>query len=107
VPVVQDQFRREPVEYILAMANLNRRSGQRAAMLNHYRVELRRTFVRRYALDPNVSDSELVRIVTTNAPATDGAALAQLLQQLAQKTVSEQDLVRLAMQVDEWIGDRH
>jgi hypothetical protein len=106
IPLAQEHLRREPVEFIAAMANLMRRSGQRTEALRYYRAELQRVLAHRYAVDPHTPASDLVRIVAHNDPAIDTAALASLLQDLSRPSVSEQELVRLALEVHTWIGDR-
>jgi hypothetical protein len=106
IPLAQEHLRREPVEFIAAMANLMRRSGQRTEALRHYRAELQRVLAHRYAVDPHTPAAELVRVVAQTDPTIDTAALAKLLQDLSRPSVSEQDLVRLALEVHTWIGDR-
>jgi hypothetical protein len=106
IPLAQEHLRREPVEFIVAMANLMRRSGQRAEALRTYRAELQRVLAHRYAVDPHTPANDLVRVVAQNDPAIDTAALAKLLHDLSRPSVSEQELVRLALEVHTWIGDR-
>jgi hypothetical protein len=106
VPLTQEQLRREPVEFIVAMAHLMRRSGHRGEALRHYRLELQRVLAQRYGVDPYASADELVGVVALHDPTLDPAALARLLQQLSRRSVSEQELVRLALAVHEWIGER-
>jgi hypothetical protein len=103
IPLQEDRLLREPVEYIRAMANLLRRSGQRAYTLDHYRGQLRRALSKRYAIDPGLSDEALLKLVGSRDPTADVAALRRLLGQLAQRRVSEGELVALALDVDEWI----
>jgi hypothetical protein len=107
VPLIQEQLRREPVEFIVAMANLMRRSGHRAEALRYYRAELQRVLAHRYALDPHTPANELARVVAMRDPTIDTAALTSLLQGLSRQSVSEQELVRLVLEVHEWIGDRN
>ena len=90
VPLPSDRLRREPVEYIQAMANLFRRSGQRAAILKHYRDQLRRRLTERYALDPHLDDIELVKTIVFRDPTVDEAALRGLLRRLSSKQINEQ-----------------
>jgi hypothetical protein len=103
VPLPSDRLRREPVEYIQAMANLFRRSGQRAEILKHYRGQLRRSLSERYALDPTLDDIEMVKTIVFRDPAVDEAALRGLLRRLASKQISEQVLVCAALEVDDWL----
>jgi hypothetical protein len=106
VPLTQEHLRREPVEFIVAMAHLMRRSGHRAEALRYYRSEVQRVLAHRYGVDPHLPADELVRVVALHDPTVDTAALANLLQQLSRKSVNEQELVRLALEVYDWIGDR-
>jgi hypothetical protein len=103
VPLPSDRLRREPVEYIQAMATLFRRSGQRAEILKHYRGQLRRRLAERYALDLTLDDIELVKTIVFRDPAVDEAALRGLLRRLASKQISEQGLVSAALEVDDWL----
>jgi hypothetical protein len=106
VPIGEEHLRREPVEFIVAMAHLTRRAGHRAETLRQYRLELQRFLARRYGIDPTAPPDELIRFVALHDPALDTQALADLLRQLSRKSVSEQELVRLALAVHTWIGDR-
>jgi hypothetical protein len=103
VPIPEERLRREPVEYIQAMANLFRRSGHRVEMLRHYRGQLRRRLSERYSVDPHLSDVELVKTVAFREPSIDEAALRGVLRRLSDERGSEQDLVSAALDVDEWL----
>jgi Domain of unknown function (DUF4350) len=95
-----ERLRREPVEYIQAIANLFRRSGQRSEILKHYRAQLRRRLSERYAVDSGLDDVEMVKAIVFRDPAVDEAELRSLLRALDRPTVSEADLLRTAAQVD-------
>lgn len=101
--VPEERLRREPVEYIQAIANLFRRSGQRAEMLSHYRGQLRRRLAERYGIDPRLSDVETVKTIVFRDPRVDETALRKLLAGLSRKSVSESELVTAASDVDEWL----
>jgi hypothetical protein len=103
VPIPEERLRREPVEYIQAMANLFRRSGHRVEMLRHYRSQLRRRLSERYGVDPHLNDTELVKTVAFREPSIDEAALRDLLHRLSNERGSEQDLVSTALDVDAWL----
>lgn len=107
IPLREERLRREPVEYIQAMAHLLRRSGQRAETLGHYRARFLRELSRRYALDPGLDDAAIVRLVAARDASVDVDALRDLLAQLARPQVSEQDLVHIAMQVNDWTRKQH
>jgi hypothetical protein len=107
VPLPDERLRREPVEYIQSMANLLRRSGQRADTLRHYRRVLRRELSRRYAIDPRLTDKELLERVVSRDPTLDAGKLADLLRRLSRDDISEHELVEISMQVNEWIRGNH
>jgi hypothetical protein len=107
IPLPDERLRREPVEYIQAMANLLRRSGQRTDTLRHYRRVLRRELSRRYAVDPRLSDKEFLRRIISRDPTLDENELAGLLWMLAKDDVTEHELVEISMQVNEWIRGNH
>jgi hypothetical protein len=101
-PLREDTLLREPVEYIKAIANLLRRSGQRVETLAHYRQQFRRHLGKRYAIDPTLSDNELVQRIAARDSSVDTDALRDLLHRLSQKKVSEQDLIALVAEMDTW-----
>jgi hypothetical protein len=103
VPLPDNRLRREPVEYIQAMANLFRRSGQRGEMLKHYRAHLRRRLTERFATDPTLSDVELVKTVTFRDPTLDAAQLRGLLAQLSKTRINETELITTAADVERWL----
>jgi hypothetical protein len=105
VPIPEERLRREPVEYIQAMASLFRRSGQRGEILKHYRGQLRRRLSERYAVDPKMNDIELLKTVVYRDPNIDEATLRSLLQRLSRRQVNEQELVSAAKDVDMWLRD--
>lgn len=100
VPLPDSALRREYVEYIQAIANLLRRSGQRAEMLRHFDGQLRRRLSERYGVEPHLSADDLAKAVAARDPAQDAAALRDVLVRLARKSVSEAELVRIAADVD-------
>lgn len=101
VPIPEERLRREPVEYIQAMAHLFRRSGQRHVLLNHYRAHLWRKLSECYAVDPRLNDDELVKTLTYHDSELDPALLRNLLGRLAQNKVSEQELLDTVRDVDD------
>jgi hypothetical protein len=103
VPLPDDRLRREPVEYIQAMANLFRRSGQRGEMLKHYRQQFRRKLSERYGVDTDTSDNELVKIIVYHDSTVDEKRLRDLLARLSQKNVSEAELLAVVRDVDTFL----
>lgn len=104
-PVNIERLRREPTEYIQAVATLFRRSGQREEVLRHYRSELVRQLARRYAFDPRLNDDEVIRSLAVRDPAFDAQALAELLHDLSAHHVSEHKLVEITTGVDTWMAE--
>jgi hypothetical protein len=98
-----NRLRREPIEYIQAIANLSRRSGQRTEILVHYRNQFRRRVSDRYALDSTLSDSEWLKALVFRDPRVDETQLRDLLARLARQRITEPELVRTAVDVDEWL----
>ncbi|MEP7284172.1 MAG: DUF4350 domain-containing protein [Chloroflexota bacterium] len=103
VPLPNERLRREPVEYIQAMANLFRRSGQRTEMLNHYRGQLRRRLSERYAIDPRLSDVEFVKTIAFRDPTLDEGELRRLFARLSRQSISEAELLSTASAVEVWL----
>ena len=103
VPLQRDMVRRAPLEYVTALAGLNQRAGHRRALLQHYRVSLKRAFGRRYRMDAGLPDDEYVAQLARYKPDLDSAALLNLLQRLNQKNVSETQMVQLAREAAGWI----
>ena len=102
VPLLEDRLRREPVEYIIAIASLYRRSGRRVETLQHYKAQLRRHLVTRYNIDPATPDDTLAKLAATRNPSVDADQLRQLLRDLSQTNVSEGELLSLAERTDNW-----
>ena len=103
VPIPEERLRREPVEYIQAMANLFRRSGQREVMLQHYSDQLLRRLSERYALDPRLSDAEWVHAIAARDSSVDEAAMRDLLARLNRNKPGEQELLETVIEVDKWL----
>ncbi|MCO5207023.1 MAG: DUF4350 domain-containing protein [Anaerolineae bacterium] len=91
-----DQTRRTPLEYITAIANLNRRAGNREAVLDNYRYRLKRALGRRYRLDPSLPDGEFLAQLQAHDPDSDIDAIRSLLDRLYRSNMSESELVKLA-----------
>lgn len=102
VPLPHDIARRAPLEYITAIANLNRRAGHRTQILRQYHLSLKRTLGFRYRLAPNTPDAQYAHQLAAYNPEIDEAALSALLSKLSRPKVSEAELIQLAAQVAEW-----
>lgn len=103
-PLPQQLARRTPLEYVTAIANLNRRAGHREALLHDYRLRLKRALGRRYRLDPELPDDEFVRLLAGYSAELDHTALLVLLRRLATPgSVSEQQMVQLAADTTRWL----
>jgi hypothetical protein len=103
VPLPDETLRREPVEYIQAMANLYRRSGQREAVLSHYNTQFRRRLSERFGVDPALAPAALAAQVKRIAPETDTEALQHILERLSDPKANEQTLLRAASDADDWL----
>jgi hypothetical protein len=96
-------YRRAPLEYITAIANLSRRAGHRRWVLLQYHNALKRHYTRRYRINPALQDSEFVAELSRYHPSLDPAALLGLLQRLDQSRVSEAEAIQLAAETVEWL----
>jgi hypothetical protein len=105
VPLLQEMSRRSPLEYVTAIANLNRRAGHRAAVLGHYHQRLKRELGWRYHLDPGLSDADYVQQLARYRPDLDTASLANLLRRLRQPQMSERELVMLVGEAVSWLAE--
>ena len=107
LPLPEQQVRRDTREYIQAIATLFRRSGQRGEIVQHYDQQLRRRLSERYAVDPHLEASQLVSAVTDRDPRLDSQSSGTVLNDLARRNVSEQELVATAAEVDRWLRSMH
>lgn len=103
VPLPRDLRRRAPLEYITAIANLNRRAGHRYAVQQQYKQQLKRQLAQRYRLNPNLPDDEYVQQLAAYNPAVDKGQLSRLLQRLNQRKTSENELLEVAQEVNNWL----
>jgi len=103
IPLPEDRLRREPVEYIQAIASLFRRSGQRDDILAHYRTQFRRRLSEYYAVDPRLEDDEMITAIAFHDPTVDEVVLRHLFDELARRGVSETGLVSAATDMDKWL----
>ncbi len=97
--------RRTPLEYVTAIANLNRRAGNRAALLDHYHRQIKRKLGKRYRLDPALPDANYLAQLHKFNASLDIQALQTLLTQLRHPGVSESEMVRLANEAANWLKE--
>ena len=105
VPLPKDISRRGPLEYITAIANLNRRAGHREAVLRQYRDWLKRGLGQRYRLNPTLPDDQYVKTLAQFNPYLDTEALGKLLTRLNRAQVSESEMIQLAAEVAHWLKE--
>ncbi|HRQ36551.1 MAG TPA: DUF4350 domain-containing protein [Chloroflexota bacterium] len=95
LPMPQTLNRRAPLEYISGIANLSRRAGHRTAVLQDYRLRLKRDLGFRYRLNPTLPDEEFVARLAELDTAVDPQSLRAILHQL-QTARTEQEMVQAA-----------
>lgn len=98
-----DTQRRSPLEYITAIANLNRQAGHRRHVLRQYHQQIKRHLGRRYHIDPTLPDEPFVAELSRYHPGLDQNALTKLLKQLQEKNMNEQEMIRLAGEASDWL----
>jgi hypothetical protein len=106
LPQTRDRARRAPLEYITAIANLNRRAGHRRALLADYHYRLKRDLGRRYRLSPSLDDAEFAKQLGVYRPDLNAQDLLALLSRLRQPVSSENDMVELTARVAAWLDER-
>ncbi|MFZ0544076.1 MAG: DUF4350 domain-containing protein [Candidatus Promineifilaceae bacterium] len=102
-PLPREINRRTPLEYITAIANLNRRARHRANTMAQYRQWLKRDLGRRYRLDPTLLDESYVKQLGDYRPELDQAALLALLNRLSKKRLTEEEMITAAVEVSKWL----
>jgi hypothetical protein len=103
IPLPADRLRREPIEYIEAIAGLLRRAGQRPAILEHFNQRLRRRLAERYGIPARADARTIAQAVHARDPAIDTDALADLLKRLEARDITEAELVETAGHVSDWM----
>ena len=103
ISVKGTQQRRAPAEHAVAIANLSRRAGHRRAIRAYYRRELKQQLGRRYRLSAALPDEEYIRCLKLLRSDLDETRLRALLAALNQEKISENQLLKLAQEVTEWI----
>jgi hypothetical protein len=105
IPLLHEIKRRGPLEHVTAIANLNRKAGHRAEVLQQYHQRVKRHLGRRYRLDPSLADDEYVNLLAQYNTSIDGDALRKLLKRLSQKNASENELLKLTSEAAQWIKE--
>jgi hypothetical protein len=105
VPLAHETTRRAPLEYVTALANLNRRAGNRTALLRHYHSQLKRSLGRRYRLDPALRDGEFLTRLAQYDPHLEAESLRNLLTRLTRKNATEAEMVQWAREAAEWMRE--
>lgn len=95
MPLPQAIERRNPAEYVSAVARLLRRAGKRVFILEHYRRQIKRALGKPYHLNPDLSDAEFVTELARYRE-LNRAALLDTLRALNPARVDEKSLVKLA-----------
>ncbi len=103
IPTQSEQLRRGGEDYVLSMADMFQRSGNRTAIQHHYYQSLRRKLARRYGINPQADDTafqqELTRAVQMQG--TSGNDPLAALRQLQQANTSEAQLIRALNEADQ------
>jgi hypothetical protein len=102
-PLPHEITRRTPLEYITAIANLNRRARHRENTMAQYRHWLKRDLGRRYRLDPTLPDESYVEQLGEYRPELDQAALLSLLNRLSKRQPDEEEMITAALGVSKWL----
>lgn len=106
VTPAEERTRRTPMEYVTAMANLQRRAHHRHAVLMDYHMRLKRTYARRYHIAATLPDDEFAARVARADPTVAGDELGRLLVKLTNPRVSEEEMIRLAATAVAWTENR-
>jgi hypothetical protein len=96
------RIRRQPSEYVTAMANLARAAGQSDATLLAYHDTLKQRLGRPYRISSTLADDVFVTELHKANPAVQAERLRTLLQALARGRVSRAEFVRLTKEASEF-----
>ncbi|HEY3340810.1 MAG TPA: hypothetical protein VGK81_02285, partial [Anaerolineae bacterium] len=96
------RIRRQPSEYVTAMANLARAAGQSDATLLRYRDGLKQRLGLPYRINAALPDDVFVEELCKADPATDSTRLKALLLALTRGHASRAEFVRLAREASEF-----
>jgi hypothetical protein len=96
--------RRTPLEFITAIANLNRRAGNREEVLENYRYRLKRSLGQRYRIDPRLSDAVFLEQLDASNPTIDIDEVRALLDRLYHTKMSEREMVKLSADITDFLN---
>ncbi len=105
-PLPQEIVRRSPAEYVESMAHLFRRGNKRAAMLDHYRRQIKLRVGKPAGVDVSLDDKLFVEELRRVRDDIDAPALLQALralEQAAHSGVSEAEMVRRVAEAQQLI----
>lgn len=105
IPLRHELKRRTPMEYVTAIANLNRKAGHRREVARQYHHRLKRHLGLRYRLDPSMSDEEYADVLAKHNSSIDKAKLLRLLKSLSEPGISEGELLRLSAEAAQWMNE--
>lgn len=103
VPLPAEVNKRTPLEYITAIANVNRRAGNQTTVLQDTHQRLKRHLGLRYRLSPALPDEEFIKQLKTYRLNLDTDEIEVLLQNLKKKPTNEAQLVQLVAQAYKWM----
>ncbi len=107
IPLPSKTARPAPIEYINAIANLNRRAGHQGATLRQYHQWLKRSLGVRYRINPMLSDEVYLEQLSKHIPDSSVQNIRSLFTRLSQTNISETEFVRLAADVADWSTTTH
>ncbi|MGB1253745.1 MAG: DUF4350 domain-containing protein [Candidatus Promineifilaceae bacterium] len=103
IPLPDTTERRPPLEYITAIANMNRRAGNRQTIINDYRLRLKRGLGVRHRIDAALPDNDYLKTLQAARPELDINAVRDLLRRLQNMNLSETELVTIATDVTDFL----
>ena len=99
-PLPESLERRGAAEYVDAIAELTRQTGDTQIIATHSYTRLRRAIIKRFRLDPRLTDREIVNTLEKIKPGDAASEASKLLHGLKQNQSSEQELIRLHTEID-------
>jgi hypothetical protein len=103
LPTAEESRQREAAEYVMAMANLLRRSQQRTFVADHHKRRLKRGLGRALNVSAQLDDATFLRLVEqgdSTVMATPEPSLATIFRTLADSKINEEALTQMASQID-------
>lgn len=100
-PLPESLERRGAAEYVDAIAELTRQTGDTQVISTYSYSRLRRAIIKRFRLDPVLSDPEIKSALEKIKPEAANEA-GRLLLALNQKTIGEKELIHLHSQIDQF-----